>query len=144
MRAEWAVATAIGLILGLVFGAVQVSVPAGFSQETLVVAYAVILTLVTMALLSSIKYGLLAGLAAMICLSATEFFYYSFVYGTGIAAGLILYSALSLPRIVVLPVAGVLGGLMGGEVIGPKSRKRRTHRKSAKQRTSGKKEKEIR
>jgi hypothetical protein len=132
VRAEWAVAAAIGLILGLVFGGVQVSVPAGFSQEMLVVAYAMILILVTMALLSSIRYGLFAGLAAMICLSATEFFYDSFVYGTAIAAGIFPYSALFLPRIVVLPVSGVFGALMGGEVISPRSRKKRTAGKSVK------------
>ena len=136
MREKATHAIMIGAVLGVAFGIVQVSAPA--SPEILILAYGVVLVLVSMALLSSMLMGLLCGILAMICLSATEFFYYYYFYGTAVAVGLAPYSALSPSRFVVLPLSGVLGSLIGGELIAPKPARRaagRGRRKSKAQKT---------
>jgi len=108
-------AAAIGIVLGIIFALVQVSSSQRLSDEVLVIAYAAVLVLVTMAFLPSMRWGLVSGVVAVVCEPMGEFVYYSLVYGTGIAAGMVPYSALFLPRIVVLPLSGMLGGAIAAE-----------------------------
>jgi len=105
-----------GIVLGIIFALVQVSSSQSLSEEFLVVAYAAVLVLVTIVFLPSIKWGLVSGLVAAICEPVAEFAYCSFLYGTGIAAGLLPYSVLFLPRLVVLPISGMLGGAIAAEL----------------------------
>jgi len=111
-------AIGIGIVLGILFGLVQVSSSPSLSEGLLAGAYAVILVLVILVFLPSTKWGLVAGLVAAVCEPAAEFAYYSFLYGTGIAVGLVPYSALFLPRLVILPLSGLLAGAIASEFKG--------------------------
>jgi hypothetical protein len=124
LRADKPTAAALGAILGIILGIAQVLAPTGVSNEIQVLAYGATIALVTAALLPSATLGLISGVTAMIFLTATEFVYYSVTYGSGIAAGLASYSALTLPRLLVPPLSGLLGGLIGAEY-STKSRRRR-------------------
>ena len=132
-------AIGIGIVLGIVFALVQVSSSQSISEELLAGAYAVILVLVTIVFLPSAKWGLVAGLVAVVCEPVAEFAYCSFLYGTGIAGGLLLYSVLFLPRLVILPLSGLLGGAVAAEFkpkseIAQKKGGRKESRKTARDR----------
>ena len=132
-------AIGIGIVLGIVFALVQVSSSRSLSDGLLAGAYAVILVLVTLVFLPSTKWGLVAGLVAAACEPAAEFAYYYFLYGTGIAFGLVSYSALFLPRLVILPLSGLLAGAIAAEFnrkseIAQKKGGRKESRKTARDR----------
>ena len=132
-------AIGIGIVLGIVFALVQVSSSRSLSEGLLAGAYAVILVLVTVVFLPSTKWGLVAGLVAAVCEPVAEFVYYSFLFGTGIAVGLLPYSALFLPRLVILPLSGLLAGAIAAEFkrkseIAQKKGGRKESRKTARDR----------
>lgn len=122
-------AIALGIVLGAVFAFIEVSTPARVSDIALVAVYAVVLVLVVAAFLPSIKWGLLSGLLVIVCEPIGELVYYSLVYGSNIAVGM-LQSILFLPRLVVLPLSGMLGGAIASE-FHPK-RKRKTRKRKEK------------
>jgi len=108
-------AIGIGIMLGVVFALVQVSSSRSLSEGLLAGAYAVILVLVTVVFLPSTNWGLVAGVVAAVCEPVAEFVYYTFLFGTGIAVGLLPYSVLYLPRLVILPLSGLLAGAIAAE-----------------------------
>ena len=108
-------ALVIGIALGIIFALVQVWSSHRLSDEVLLVAYAAVLVLVTATFVPSIKWGLASGLVAVVCEPVGQLFYYSTVYGTAIASGLLPY-AFYVPRFVVLPLSGMLGGAIAEEL----------------------------
>jgi xanthosine utilization system XapX-like protein len=116
-------AIAVGIVLGIVFAFVQVSAPESLSNIVLAAAYAAVLVLVTAAFLPSMKWGLLSGLVVIICEPMGELVYYSLTYGLYIAGGMVL-SVLFLPRFVVLPLSGIVGGAVGVQLSPKRKRKR--------------------
>lgn len=122
-------AICIGIVLGIVFALVQVSSSERLSAELLVMAYAIVLVLTTIVFVPSTRWGLVTGLVAAICEPIGEFVYYSIFYGTSIAAGMLPYSAMYLPRLVVLPLSGLLGGAIAAEFNPNPERARREGKK---------------
>jgi hypothetical protein len=116
-------AIAIGIVLGILFAFIQVSAPERLSDLVLTAAYAAVLVLVIAALLPSIKWGLLSGLVVIICEPAGELVYYSLTYGLAVAGGMLL-SVLFLPRFVILPLSGMIGGALATELHPMRKRKR--------------------
>jgi len=115
-------AIALGIVLGVVFAFIQVSAAGGLSDVALVAACAAVLVLVTAAFIPSVKWGLLSGLVAVVCEPIGEFVYYSFAYGSAIAAGM-LPLLLSIPNFVILPLSGMLGGAIADWFL-PKRKRR--------------------
>jgi hypothetical protein len=124
-------AVALGIALGIVFAFVQVSAPEGLSDMLLTAACAAVLVLVIAAFLPSAKWGFLSGLVVIVCEPTGEFVYYWETYGPNVAVALFLSVFLSL-RLVVFPLAGMVGGAVAAEFT-PK-RKRRGKGERRKQR----------
>jgi hypothetical protein len=103
-----------GLILGPLLALLAVWLAPEISDQILLIAYAVVVLLVSASLTSTAKEGLLLAALTVVGETLVELLYFVSVYGVDVsivpwAAGFSLF----VGRIVLFPVAGVLGGYMG-------------------------------
>jgi hypothetical protein len=103
----------IGITMAGVFLVVDTLVPLYIGYETLVLIFAVCLLLVCCALIDTARGGLACGLTALAGQSLGEFVRYAIPNGPEIALAVLAYSFLLT---LTYPVAGAIGGYIGGKV----------------------------
>jgi hypothetical protein len=117
-----------GVVLGGLLSAVSLLLLPELSDQTILVAYAVVVLFVSAALLSSVGSGLLLGLFTIIAETVIELVYFVSGYSTGVplniadlpfAVGLTLF----VGRILLFPVSGAIGGYLGRELFAKKKSK---------------------
>jgi hypothetical protein len=120
----WKRVLAEGCALGVVLSLLSVWL-LGITAETLLVAYALLLLLLSAYLTSWPRAGALLGLFAVIGESVMDFVYFIFVQGLAVplvpyAVGFVLF----VGRIPVFPLLGAVGGYLGQQYFAEDTRPR--------------------
>jgi hypothetical protein len=103
----------IGILMAAVFLVVDAAVPMYVGVETLVLGFSVCLLLVCAALVETSRNGLVCGLIALVAQNLGTFARYLFSAGVDVAAAVVFYSLLLT---LLYPVAGMIGGYLGGKL----------------------------
>lgn len=121
-------ASVAGVVLGGLLSAVSLLLLPELSDQTILVAYVVVVLFVSAALLSSVGSGLLLGIFTMIAETVIELVYFVSGYSTGVplniadlpfAVGFTLF----VGRILLFPISGAIGGYLGKELFAEKRSK---------------------
>ena len=102
----------LGLIVGIILAVLEILAPESIPDVLLVLAYAAILILISAPFLHSTPSGLMCGIITLITQVGVQFAYYGWIFGVGLAAAALTYSALFIYKVFALPAAGALAGYL--------------------------------
>jgi hypothetical protein len=103
----------IGILMAAIFLVVDAVAPVDVGYEILILGFALCLLLVCSALIDGPRDGLICGLTTFVAQNAGTFAKYAIATGVETAAALLLYWLLLT---LIYPVAGTIGGYLGGKL----------------------------
>jgi len=120
----------VGFVLGALLALAGLMLLLGVSDQVLLIAYAIVLILVSASLTSSAREGLILGLSALIGQALVDLVYVVFVYQALLLLPYAVGFNLFVGMIPAFPLAGALGGYLGGAYFAESKSKRRLGEKS--------------
>lgn len=106
----------VGAIIGIILAVLEVLAPASIPDVLLVVAYAVILILISAPFLHSALSGLICGIITLIAQVGAQFAYYGWIFGAGLAGVALTSTPLFIYKLFALPTAGALAGYLSKKI----------------------------